>query len=1457
MRGCVLLLASVLVALAPATSSAQEKGALDAGLFRRSIDRNPTDADPASNPQGSLAKAPLATGYYIVDNDEPDVPAPWRPTYSFVDTTGSEARSWRRIRSGPNQVPMSTWTQPGSQGKEFFWNPNAPGDSTDNAFAGPIAIGFPFYYYGRAYDSFYVSTNGLIALTNRRYDYDESGARTGYNPFRDDTVVRPRAGSSALTDPTPDDYGWRYVALGATTSVTGGIRKPANGRLPDTTLRSVIAPLWSDQELSQYNAASGAVDDFGRVYWRRDASGDRLIIYFVNISIRGEVYVPLFDLVTTAPSRAMRSNLQVVLDRTDSSVQINYVRFAGGYVEPVGLFPWAPTPSIQRANATIGMQSNGDVPAPCASGDCPGATGVESTTYLSPDAQRRGGRVAVNGDPVRTPDAGLAIKLRQWANISRVLGVGFDTPSRTDAGTYTSLPEGMPPDNFELLLGDPVLGVIRPRGIVQNVSDSIGPVNRTPQPVSFEVIFRVRDIVNCTADLVYQRAQLTRPLHPIRVATSTAPSIDTVIFEPYVTSAQLARQAGRFRAEVITTDRSPAGTPTGETWPFDDTTGVRIFGLARRSIPFISTFSDFAMACDADVLLTTELVPNPHTWVSLGTQVVDGDQNTWNPPPPRGPSGGVGRPVLNSPVLAMDRATATGERYQPVMAFRGDTLISFPLDISSASRPVIHLSYQRSGRRVYHRGWSDRVRIGPEHAVYNVLKTGFMQIPDRLVVEFAEPSPDGIDNITNVRAWSDAGFGDTSRFPRWRAITGRSATPRWGVFGGGGGSGSDTAGRILIDELDPGKDFRFHRASIPIPARWSRDPNTNRSFRFRLMVEAAGDTGAVMPVDDMDPFYVDNITVTSLDRPELEVTTVGAHWPYTIAPASQARAIPLYATIANNGAAASTSFGVAVYVQSLTTPPRPGLYNYYRFRSVISLGAGKERTESIPTWNAQECGVAITDTTPNRLHTNHYRITAQLLPAGIDDYGANDLTHAVFTLTLGSVFAYDDTSRREGRNEVPSFSGLPGRGLDLAPPAEDPGDPNPLQPYGPLGGNYSGSFAARFTVVARDTIRGYQAYFASGNSQPDRILYSLYRAYSHQNAWPDTAVRATRVYARRGEGVPVRPPMFPEELTFDGYVTYMLPTPYLAEPGEYFVTVSQLGPTGIALGGSADRQGQVTTIVDTASTPLGLGNRSMPAHPEMLAQRFWFETRSESGTWNQMLQPTTNPGFPHLTYDGREGTGVATFSRGSWIPMIRPYFGPRSSTACTVEPVELSEFDVTSLADALRLDWSTASERDNRGFHLERRTRDGDWRAVAFVQGAGTSNREQRYGYVDVQVERETTYQYRLRQEDLDGSVSYSAVREGRIASSATTTPGTALAQNMPNPFGDETTIGYTTTGAGAVIEITDVLGSVVRRFAVSGSGSVVWDGASSDGRALPNGVYAYRLVGDGPGAARKLSLVR
>jgi hypothetical protein len=90
-----------------------------------------------------------------------------------------------------------------------------------------------------------------------------------------------------------------------------------------------------------------------------------------------------------------------------------------------------------------------------------------------------------------------------------------------------------------------------------------------------------------------------------------------------------------------------------------------------------------------------------------------------------------------------------------------------------------------------------------------------------------------------------------------------------------------------------------------------------------------------------------------------------------------------------------------------------------------------------------------------------------------------------------------------------------------------------------------------------------------------------------------------------------------------------------------------------------------------------------------------------------------------------------------------------------------------------------------------------------------------------------------------------------------------ALHQNYPNPFNSETIVRLTLERPADVhIEVYDVLGRAVkevvsRRYAEPGTYAVAFDGTDNSGRALPSGVYFYRLIADNVREVRKMVLLK
>ncbi|MDP4117474.1 MAG: hypothetical protein Q8903_15170, partial [Bacteroidota bacterium] len=98
-----------------------------------------------------------------------------------------------------------------------------------------------------------------------------------------------------------------------------------------------------------------------------------------------------------------------------------------------------------------------------------------------------------------------------------------------------------------------------------------------------------------------------------------------------------------------------------------------------------------------------------------------------------------------------------------------------------------------------------------------------------------------------------------------------------------------------------------------------------------------------------------------------------------------------------------------------------------------------------------------------------------------------------------------------------------------------------------------------------------------------------------------------------------------------------------------------------------------------------------------------------------------------------------------------------------IVPVELTSFTASTVNNAVRLNWSTATEKNNQVFVVERSANKANWSKIAFVNGNGTSTSPINYSYLDNSTVN-GKYYYRLKQMDQNGSFDYSIVVEADVA---------------------------------------------------------------------------------------------
>jgi hypothetical protein len=183
------------------------------------------------------------------------------------------------------------------------------------------------------------------------------------------------------------------------------------------------------------------------------------------------------------------------------------------------------------------------------------------------------------------------------------------------------------------------------------------------------------------------------------------------------------------------------------------------------------------------------------------------------------------------------------------------------------------------------------------------------------------------------------------------------------------------------------------------------------------------------------------------------------------------------------------------------------------------------------------------------------------------------------------------------------------------------------------------------------------------------------------------------------------------------------------------------------------------------------------------------------------------------------------------------YYSYITDTTGTI-PVELLSFSVSMAANVVTLNWSTASELNNRGFEIERSTDKTNWRTIGFREGKGTTSEPQQYYYSDKLSDIVSSELfYRLKQIDFDGSSEYSDIVEVEITPSAF-----SLSQNYPNPFNPVTKIKYSIPqSSNVVVKVFDVLGNEVATLVneQKQAGTYELEFSSS---GLSSGLYFYTM---------------
>lgn len=261
----------------------------------------------------------------------------------------------------------------------------------------------------------------------------------------------------------------------------------------------------------------------------------------------------------------------------------------------------------------------------------------------------------------------------------------------------------------------------------------------------------------------------------------------------------------------------------------------------------------------------------------------------------------------------------------------------------------------------------------------------------------------------------------------------------------------------------------------------------------------------------------------------------------------------------------------------------------------------------------------------------------------------------------------------------------------------------------------------------------------------------------------------------------------------------------------------------------------VLLFQDTVSTnrPLSIGIiESIGINIASIVPDYVTNVQAVSGAWGTIIPNTLPSGVRRIEQRSLVTGSYINGSKstnGTWgtTNTVNPLNGTTalviSSTNAPL-PVKLNSFNAEITNKLTILNWTTASETNNKGFEVQRSFDGKKFETIAFVNGVGNSNKIVNYNFVDNNNLRAF---YRLNQIDFDGNSEFSKVVSVKNNEEL-------ILQITPNPFANS--IEVVTNKNIVSAEIIDITGKTKVLEVINGTNATI------DTHNLSNGVYFIRV---------------
>lgn len=179
-------------------------------------------------------------------------------------------------------------------------------------------------------------------------------------------------------------------------------------------------------------------------------------------------------------------------------------------------------------------------------------------------------------------------------------------------------------------------------------------------------------------------------------------------------------------------------------------------------------------------------------------------------------------------------------------------------------------------------------------------------------------------------------------------------------------------------------------------------------------------------------------------------------------------------------------------------------------------------------------------------------------------------------------------------------------------------------------------------------------------------------------------------------------------------------------------------------------------------------------------------------------------------------------------------------------PVEFTKFTASLNENkTVKLNWTTASEKNNDYFLIEKSTNGLNFSEIGKKKGAGNSSAIKNYEFTDENPFKGVSY-YRIKQIDFDGKFDYSEVVS---VSYQKNSDGSCVLKVFPNPCPGKCNVTLSdcreNENSGIIIEIVDALGNKIQQYLPYRNSDGSFNFYLDEMNLLAPGIYVVKAVSE------------